>query len=453
MKVLITYDFLATSPSLGRNLSNALSFIKKILYTLDIEVNIDNGDFEQEKFYDSINLKIVDRKKFVVLKEHMLNKTSFKILENYIKNYDLLITYELSIETRRIFDKQRISYIDFWLAPIRFYSDLMFNIYSNIPEVQYNIKKYKINEELFFAQSKLISNQFEYFKLHEKLNLVDNSLLLVGQLFEDRSVIKDGKFLTLLDYKERLKELSKIYNKIYFQKHPLMSSQNFQLYFNEFKEISNIEYLENINTYELLSRNEIKKVVSISSSVLYEAKFFSKEIEYFYKSVIDENYIMIYKDYFKTSFWMDILSVNNKHIDVELLNYDNFFRHKLCAFWGYQDLIEENNIIYNNKQSYSKLVSFYNFCENLPRDKQYILYGYGSVGKLIYPLIKNNIKGIIDKSISENFIKVDDLEISIFKLGELTKDDWVIISAFKYSNEIKKELLQYTKNIVEVNLG
>ena len=44
MKILITYDFLSTKASLGKQLSNSLSFIKKVLVPLDVEVTIDNGN-------------------------------------------------------------------------------------------------------------------------------------------------------------------------------------------------------------------------------------------------------------------------------------------------------------------------------------------------------------------------------------------------------------------------
>ena len=77
----------------------------------------------------------------------------------------------------------------------------------------------------------------------------------------------------------------------------------------------------------MLSRNEIKKVVAISSSVLYEAKFFGKDIEYLYQPVIDENYIIIYKEYFNTSFWIDILSLDNK---IEII-FKFFIFNQLCA--------------------------------------------------------------------------------------------------------------------------
>lgn len=451
MKILVTYDFLATSSLLGKTLSNTLSFIQKILYPLNIEVIIDDGDFEEERFYDLINLREEDRKKFIVLDENILNEDSLEMLKEYVDKYDLLIAYELSIETRNIFDKQKIKYIDLWLSPIRFYDDLMFDFYSNVPKVQNNLKKYKINEELFFIQSKKISNQFKYFRLNKELVLEDNSFLLVGQLFEDRSVIKNGKALTLIDYKKRLKILSKSCNKIYFQKHPFMPLQDFKLYFDEFKDIKNIEYLENINIYELLSRTEIKKVIAISSSVLYEANFFGKDIEYLYKPVIEDKYITIYKEYFNTSFWINILDLNEKILNIELLNYDNFFRQKLDAFWGYKDFIEVNNHI-EDKKFYRGLVEFYNLFEKLPKDKQYILYGYGSIGKLIFPLIKNNIKGIVDRSITENFLMIDGCSVRIFRVEELEKDDSVIISAFKYNYEIKKELLKYTENILMIDI-
>lgn len=449
MKILITYDFLSTNPILGMNIVKSLSFMKKILTSLDIEAIVDVGNFPQNEFYECLDIELDSKKKFTVLNIDKLNKKTFNLVNNHVKEFDLLITYELSIETRKLFDKYKIKYIDLWLSPIRFYDDLMFNFYSNSHEIHNNLKKYQLNENVFFETSQKICNQFKYFMCKD-LILENNSILLIGQLFEDRSVIKNGKFLTLIDYKNRIKELSESYKKIYLQKHPFMSEKDFAIYTDNFMDVKNMEYLDNINTYELLSRNEIQKVVGISSSVLYEAKFFNKEIEYLYKSVINKDSIMIYKEYFKTSFWSDILSIKSD-LNIELLSYDNYFRQKLKAFWAYEDIMDQK--FSYKEESYKTMIKIFNFLENLSKSREYVIYGYGSIGQLIlaYLKMKNiKVKAIIDKSLI-NTTTIN--EYLILNMTELTEDDNVIITPFIYNNEIKKELMIYTKNIIEINFN
>lgn len=177
MKVLVTYDFLATSPFLGKTLSNTLSFIQKVLYPLHIEVVIDNGNFKQEAFYDLILVKEENRKKFIVLDEKKLTKNSLGMINDYIKEYDLLITYELSIETRELFDKCGIKYIDLWLSPMRFYDDLMFNIYSNVPNIQNSLKKYGkidsiINCAAILTKKELVEMSFKEISKEISINFL-----------------------------------------------------------------------------------------------------------------------------------------------------------------------------------------------------------------------------------------------------------------------------------------
>lgn len=445
MKILLTYDFLSTKPSLGKHLAQSLSFIQTILNALDITVIIDKGEFDQKLFLESINQTFNNQNRFEIIKTSTLNKKSLNLLKNYLYGFDLIIAYELSIESRQIFDKYEIKYIDLWLSPIRFYDDLLFNWFSNDKCIQEKLEKYQFQNEKLFVKSQTISDQFEYF-YPSNINLEDNSLLLLGQLFEDRSVIKDNKFLTLLDFKTKIIELSNSYARIYLQKHPFMSEEDFKKYKEGFQNISNLEYLENLNTYALLSKNAIKKVVAISSSVLFEASYFNKEIEYLYKSVINEQSIMIYKEYFKTQFWIDILSLNQS-LDIELLNYDNYFRYKINAFWAYGDLMDDKCNSSENL-NYSMLIQFYNLLESFPKNRQYILYGYGSIGKLIYAYFKENIIAIIDKNLSNTTKEIDNIKIINLEDLRLYQDAWVIISPFIYNEEIIKELSIYTKNLM-----
>lgn len=93
------------------------------------------------------------------------------------------------------------------------------------------------------------------------------------------------------------------------------------------------------------------------------------------------------------------------------------------------------------KQEYDYLISFYNFCQNLDKTRQYILYGYGSVGKLIYSQLKNNIIGIVDDNIKNlKIINIDGRDVNIIQLKDITKNDYVIISPFLYKNDILNSL-------------
>ena len=127
----------------------------------------------------------------------------------------------------------------------------------------------------------------------------------------DKSTDRDGTFLNILHFKKRMEELSKDYSKIYYLAHPYASKN--QEIENYIMETPYIKKITDIATYQMLALEKIKKVVSISSSVLYEAQFFKKEVEYLYKPLHnidgkfeDDTWVSIYQDYFNPIFWKDI---------------------------------------------------------------------------------------------------------------------------------------------------
>ena len=114
------------------------------------------------------------------------------------------------------------------------------------------------------------------------------------------------------------------------------------------KETAYIEKLGNTNTYHLLMSGKIKKVTGISSSVLYEAQFFGKEVEYLYKPLfkIDEEFsletfVSIFHNYYNPYFWADVLSAvtdTDKGVEDKIWFEDtsNKLRNITHNYYGYQ---------------------------------------------------------------------------------------------------------------------
>ncbi len=263
---------------------------------------------------------------------------------------------------------------------------------------------------------------------------------------EDKSVLKGKRYLDLLDFESEIKDLADQYNVLYFLKHPLMKNDEFQAFHQKLQKINNIEYLQNENSYYLLAQPEIKMVAGISSSVLSESLYFGKEIRYFYKPVIEKKYSRIYKSMFRLSFWakvFDVATVKEK----ELFIYDNYLRLRYSLFYGYKvfmgiDLDKK----LSQRSSYDNLIALFYFLQALDKEKKYILYGYGSVGKLIYPHIKENLVGIIDKSLREK----DTVDgIKVLKEQQLNgyKDATILVTPYIHKEAIKQSL-KHCKNEV-----
>lgn len=93
------------------------------------------------------------------------------------------------------------------------------------------------------------------------------------------------------------------------------------------------------------------------------------------------------------------------------------------------------------KQEYEVVVKFCNFCLELDKTKKYILYGYGTIGKLIYSHLKDSIIGIIDNNLKDkDAIIIEDKKVEVLTLEKLRNSDNLIISPFLYNKEIISSL-------------
>ena len=250
----------------------------KISYLYDIEIN--GEKFSREKFYNLSGIKNPLNSYYLCDIEN-IKQESWEYLFKYIDNDTFVFGFELSLEIREVLDKKGINFVNFWVHSFKLFDDVPFMINTNNKEIFLKLQNYKIPKIKFefyanYWKQRLVENSIisENSSLDDSIE--ENSLLFVGQTFEDVSIKKGDKYLNILDFKEKLEEFSKKYNKIYYLPHPyVLNIQEVDEYI-ESKEY--LEKLENIPTYYLLASDKIKKVVGISSSVLYEAQFYNKEI-------------------------------------------------------------------------------------------------------------------------------------------------------------------------------
>lgn len=80
--------------------------------------------------------------------------------------------------------------------------------------------------------------------------------------------------------------------------------------------------------------------------------------------------------------------------------------------------------------------------------EKYVLYGYGNVGKLIFPIIKNNIVAIIDKSLEKNTFINDIPVIDIKQIKHYSKN--IILTPIPYKNDILEELKDIDCTIINI---
>lgn len=124
-----------------------------------------------------------------------------------------MIGWEMSIGMKRWLDAHDVGYIDVRLSPMRFYSDLLLDFSTNRATLD-----------------RLIGSRFVCVTRPELVQTaqtaaIDDSeadtLLVVGQVAGDSSLIgRDGRQLTLSDFRDRIAGLSAQYRRVLYRPHP-----------------------------------------------------------------------------------------------------------------------------------------------------------------------------------------------------------------------------------------
>lgn len=339
-KTSLTWLFELFQPIMSSVLCNA-----EITFEI---VDGDNSKFSREYFFYlagqtklSKSYNQYDIKNF--------NKQQLSYLKQFFNENTIILGFELYKPLSVLLASFGCTVIDFAFHSYKLFDDLAFGISTTNKDIYTQLLKYQVPKERFYYYA----NYWKVFMKHNKIiqdnDLKENAVLFIGQTLKDKSVEKDGKFLNVTDFTDKITELAKQYGSVYYLPHPYMN-RNRHIVYNYLKNNSNIELIKNRSTYGLLASDKIKKVVGISTSVLYEAQYFNKEIEYLYKPLFnidvpfeEHSYVSIFEDYWNPKFWADILApVCEVKKDVKDINYfkgtNNKLRNIRDLYWGYSQL-------------------------------------------------------------------------------------------------------------------
>ncbi|EEZ4370081.1 HAD-IA family hydrolase, partial [Escherichia coli] len=312
--------------------------------------------FSRIEFFKKSNVELnIHKTQFYYNHKDIIND-SLAYLHDFISHDDLVIGYELSEQTRSILTRANIKYVDIWLHPVRFLDDVLFGFSSNDRNVFKKLGDFYYPTETYwlYADRLRISAFKGWKRIIDNIKIKPNSALFIGQTLEDKAVSKNGKMLNLLDFKKEFEQLGIEYGKVYYSRHPFLKNEDKHII--DYVESCGFASVINEPTYYLLSHPNISKVVTISSSVATEAKYFDKQIEFLYQPIFNEskefgdrNYIPIFQDFMTSHFWSIILSpITETRVcpKIEFLNKKDKIRDMLGFYWGYKQ-IDKNEYIRN----------------------------------------------------------------------------------------------------------
>ena len=346
--------------NLPPNIFNKITFSSIKCVTKKVEKLQDIG-FKASQFLNKSNLRakkisFKGTEYSFYLYPRQPRQAAINYLNKYLSN-SILLCFEFQKEALKYLEKAGITYINFWNHPFKLLDDLAIYIETNSKKIQSKLRHYEIPKEKFNLYAKYWQQRLFFTKHFSKVNkkLMDNSLLIIGQTEIDKSIEQNGYILSLNDFQDKINHYKKVYNKIYYSPHPLLFNKwgiaqwkNFPNLVKFLKKNPKIEVVKH-STYHILASDKINKVVAISSSVLYEAQYFDKEIEYLFKPLFDsqsnKNGVGVEnQQLFNPEFWGNILSPFFKVSNLTSIKFDNL--QNKCRelaygdnlYWGYKNL-------------------------------------------------------------------------------------------------------------------
>jgi len=356
MKIIVTTDFLCHSKKYVEQhtlwlFQAFLPIIKSVLTTERIYTDVvdeNNNIFSRAEFF-KLGGHFTVKDNYQVYKVQEFNLEQLNYLARFFDENTVVLGLELYKPMTDLLSSFGVKVIDMAFHSYKLFDDLAFAINTNSKEVYETLLKYQIPQDKFHYYANYWKVFMKYNNMVYDSKIEDNSCIFIGQTLQDKSVEKDGVFLNVTHFEEKLKELSEQYSKVYYLPHPYLGRKRKVIY-DFIKKCPYVELLENCSTYGLLASDKVKKVVAISTSVLYESQYFGKEIEYLYKPLFnidapfeEHSYVSIYEDYWNPKFWADILSpVCEIRKDVKDVNYfkgcSNKLRNIKNNYWGYAQL-------------------------------------------------------------------------------------------------------------------
>lgn len=361
-KIYVLQDFLCHSQN-AQEIIQRSAWIKMAIFAMkqaigkNTQVVIDYGEkltnekgeiFDRNLFFELCSKKNIPNT-YYPYRSKDFSQDAINYLSKFFDANTIVIGYELGKQLCDLLSTFGCQIIDMALHSFRIMDDIMLLFHTNNMNIHSRINEYKVPEEKFYFYAQYWKEFMQAQNMVQDEKIQENSLLFVGQTLKDKSVDNNGVYLNITHYKNRLRELSTEYSKIYYSPHPALGSRWKNIY-DFIKQEPYLELLDQVSTYSLLASDKIKKVIALSTSVLFEAKYFGKETEYLFKPLynIDEpfenySYISIENDFMNPYFWAYILKPvcevkNNVINEVLFTSSKNKLRNVGNNYMGYSQL-------------------------------------------------------------------------------------------------------------------
>ena len=267
---------------------------------------------------------------------------------------DVIIGFEMPPSVCRIFSAEKVRYINLFIHPVRFLPDLLWCFTTNDENIGKRLNKWNYSYENIEHHVDTIRTLCIRQNAQQQILIKPNTIAIIGQTEGDSSLLKNKQFVTFKDYMETIEKKCSQYENVLIIPHPYSNSNTF---LEEFSHSLGCSTIANYNTYSILSNDNIKAILTLSSSVGVESEYFGKKVEFLIGPALRKGGSMVASDVYVATIGQEILMVDFWKYLLEPNEYEKFqvfsleqntFAHKnlfrsLFGGWAYDELIKNKD--------------------------------------------------------------------------------------------------------------
>ena len=182
------------------------------------------------------------------------------------------IGYEMPPYLARLLDRLAIPYLDIRIHPIRFLDDLIFAVRASHAPTQQALRGFCVSESSVLITAGLREAMCRHIG---NASVPPHTLLVLGQRRFDSTQITGGAFYDASHHEAAIRRICAGHDAIILKPHPLDTAHSL---LTVTAAAPNAIGVVNDNIYRMLAVPEITAVLSVSSSVAYEAAYFGKTV-------------------------------------------------------------------------------------------------------------------------------------------------------------------------------
>jgi len=209
---------------------------------------------------------------------HGVPQAAAAYLTRHLPARALVLSYEMTPWLQQVLDANGTDWIDLRMSPLRFGADLYIGLRTNNPRLYAAAQALSVPANEVAAEAALLAARLRYRLRYEKMSgALDQQCVYIGQTESDASLLKDdGRFARAADHADTLRKLAAA-GPLQYKPHPMAG--DFAV--RERAELERITgqkvLLCEVDTYDLLAREEDILMVGLSSGALQEAVWFGRK--------------------------------------------------------------------------------------------------------------------------------------------------------------------------------